>query len=151
MPADNGPYETARQAHAAAVAAVPPAPGWSILRHDENLRLLHDALQDAGVTTAAYEEKLADWLANYEDETIAVIAGWIRRAAQTPEGTATEWGVRFGGAGDRHVEPHIDEDVSWAIANQVRAQSPGMPARVVSRQVTAWTEAAEPEEDEDHE
>lgn len=47
MTAGNGPYETERQAHAAALAVVPPEPGSVILNRGGNIRLLFLALEDA--------------------------------------------------------------------------------------------------------
>lgn len=79
---DKGPYESERQAHAAAVAAVAPDEGWSILREAGCRELLHRALSDAGVETSAFEDRTIAWLAGWEDYVCAIIAGWVTRAAQ---------------------------------------------------------------------
>lgn len=33
------------------------------------------------MTTAAYDDRIAEWLGQWEDATVAVIAGWVARAA----------------------------------------------------------------------
>ena len=129
------PYETQRQAHAAAVAAIPPGPGQIILNHAQNSQLLRRALDDAGVTTGAFDEQIVSWLANYEDSTVAVIAGWITRAAQSHGEAVTHWGVRY--PGEPEVREYDDEEDArrHLIAEEV----------VVSREVAAgpWTEIPE--------
>jgi hypothetical protein len=78
--ADHGPYESERQASAAARAVIPPEPGWSILGQAQHSALLHAALTDAGVETSDFEDRTAWWLCCWEDYTTAIIAGWIARA-----------------------------------------------------------------------
>jgi hypothetical protein len=137
------PYETARDAHAAAAAAFPPEAG-SVLTAEQNCELLHRALQAAGVTTGAFEDGIARWLGNFEDSSVAVIARWITAAAQPPEGTVTEWTVRI----DSGELGCCNERTARYLAADFRAD--GTPATVECRQVTPWTEAPEPEEDEEH-
>jgi hypothetical protein len=77
----DGPFETDRDAHAAALAAGGPArPGWSILSEAQNRQLLADVCGRAGVVLGAYDERILSWLAGWEDATCAVIAGLISRA-----------------------------------------------------------------------
>jgi hypothetical protein len=78
------------------------------------------------------------------DAVMAVIADLV----QLPEGTVTEWAVRFGDASSQHVQPYYDEDMARGAAAQVRALSPDTSADVVSRQVGPWTEAPETAQDD---
>ena len=75
------PFETEDQAREAAHQVVAPEPGWSILRAAGRRELLTLALSGAGVEMGAYDERIAAWLAGWDDATCAVIAGWITRAA----------------------------------------------------------------------
>ena len=153
MPADNGPYETARQARAAAHAVVAPETGRVILDRGGNIRLLFLAIEDTGIVTASHENRIASWLADYEDSTMAVIAGWIRRAyeagkAAGPDGTVTEWGVHWEppeGAPNAPVKPDsaqpVDgEDIARIVA-RIMPPLPGWTGTVMRRQVTPWKEA----------
>ena len=45
-----------------------------------NLALLLAALHDGGVTLGAYDGRKALWLAGWEPELCAAVAGWIGRA-----------------------------------------------------------------------
>jgi hypothetical protein len=77
---DNGPYETEREAHAAAIAAIPPEDGRSILTETQNRQLLEDACAAAGVTLGEFDRRIIDWFGGFDDSSCAVIAGIIRRA-----------------------------------------------------------------------
>jgi hypothetical protein len=46
-----------------------------------NETMLSRALSAAGVSTGAYDRAVLEWLAGWEPETCAVIAGWVARAA----------------------------------------------------------------------
>jgi hypothetical protein len=76
-----GPFETERDARAAAHAVVPPEYGWSILRRPQNRLLLEQACATAGIELGAYDARILDWLAGFEDSMCAVVAGLIARAA----------------------------------------------------------------------
>ncbi len=76
----NGPYETSTEAHAAAVAAISPLDGWTILSEEQNRQLLLDACAAAGVEPGEYDRRILGWLAGFEDFTCAVVAGLITRA-----------------------------------------------------------------------
>ena len=91
---DNGPYRDERQAHAAAVAAVPPGQGRVILSEPQNRQLLEEACAAAGVDLGAYDRRIVGWFAGWEDSTCAVLAGLIRRAYET--GLAAPDGERLG-------------------------------------------------------
>jgi hypothetical protein len=80
MPADHGPFESERQAHAAAIAAIPPEDGRLILRDSQNRQLIEDACAAAGVALGAFDRRIVDWLAGFDDSDCAVFAGFIRRA-----------------------------------------------------------------------
>ena len=81
-----GPFDTEQQARQLpAVRAVYDAfdrdPGVGKMA-PHNLRLLLDALADAGVYVGAYDIQIARWVAGWEPATVAVIAGWVQRAGQ---------------------------------------------------------------------
>ena len=44
--------------------------------------MLLDALAAAGVYLGAYDHRIVEWLAGWEPQTVAVIAGWVQRAGQ---------------------------------------------------------------------
>lgn len=76
-----GPFETERQAHAAAVEAGGPLqPGWSILVEAQRRNVLLAACAGAGVELGAYDARILAWLARWEDSTVAVVAGLVSRA-----------------------------------------------------------------------
>jgi hypothetical protein len=84
-PAVAGPYDTERQARETPAAravyeAFSADPGAGKMA-PHNLRMLLDAIQDAGVHIGAYDVRILEWLAGYEPATCAVIAGLITRAA----------------------------------------------------------------------
>jgi hypothetical protein len=102
-----GPFETEREAAGAAHQLVPPEDGRSILGADQNRRLLVGACEAAGVELGAYDRRILDWLAGYEDAMCAVVAGLISRAAHRPEPTLGElwaefpgWAIARGGPGE---------------------------------------------------
>jgi len=74
------PFETEREARAAAHALVPPDKGWSILSAAQNRQLLGRACEAAGIEMGRYDDRIIEWLAGWEDATCAVIAGLITRA-----------------------------------------------------------------------
>jgi len=86
----SGPYETDREAHAAAIAAIPPAGGWVILGGEQNRQLLTQACEAAGITLGTYDRRIIGWLADYEDATCAVIAGLITRAREAGQALTGE-------------------------------------------------------------
>jgi len=84
-----GPFETEQQARQLpAVRAVYDAfdrdPGVGKMA-PHNLRLLLDALAGAGVYVGAYDIQIARWVAGWEPQTVAVIAGWVQRAGQAAQ------------------------------------------------------------------
>jgi hypothetical protein len=56
----NGPFETEREACAAAHEVVRPEPGWSILHKSQNLFVLEQACETAGVELGAYDRQILD-------------------------------------------------------------------------------------------
>jgi hypothetical protein len=76
-----GPFKTEREARAAAHTAIRPADGLSVLSAAQNRQLLGRALEAAGVSTGRYDDRIIEWLAGWEDSTVAVVAGWVQRAA----------------------------------------------------------------------
>jgi hypothetical protein len=95
----NGPYETGREAHAAAVAAIPPHVAGSILTAEQNRQLLTQACESTGVALGAFDRRIIDWLAGYEDSTCGVIAGLITRAHAAGQDTAGGPGTAQPGGG----------------------------------------------------
>jgi len=77
----NGPFETEREARAAAHEVVRPEYGWSILHETQNLLLLERACAAAGVELGAYDRRILDWRSGFEDSMCAVVAGLVARAA----------------------------------------------------------------------
>jgi hypothetical protein len=76
-----GPFQTEREARELpAVRAVyaafeaDPGPGKMTA---PNLRMLLDAVTSAGIHVGAYDVQILEWLAGYEPQTCAVIAGLI--------------------------------------------------------------------------
>jgi hypothetical protein len=84
----SGPFDAEDKARKAAHAVIAPEHGRSIMSFDQNRQLLRSALQGAGVELAAFDERILHWLGNWEDATIAVIAGWVSRAAAGKPGAA---------------------------------------------------------------
>ncbi len=81
-----GPFDTEQQARElpevrAVYAAFRADPGVGKMG-PSNHRLLCEALAAAGVELGAYDHRIALWLANWEPQTVAVIAGWVTRASQ---------------------------------------------------------------------
>jgi hypothetical protein len=80
-----GPFETAAEAMAhPAVRAIYEAMHTSLRRgvgEAENLRLLQETCETAGVTLGSYDRRILQWLAGWEAQVFVVIAGFITRAA----------------------------------------------------------------------
>lgn len=57
----NGPFETEREARAAAHQVVRPEPGWSILHKSQNRFVLEQACESAGVELGVYDRQIIDW------------------------------------------------------------------------------------------
>jgi hypothetical protein len=77
----NGPFETEREARAAAHQVVRPEYFWSILHQPQNLLILQRACETAGVELGVYDRRILDWLSGFEDSVCAVVAGLVARAA----------------------------------------------------------------------
>jgi hypothetical protein len=56
--------------------------------HAVQAAVLRDTLTAAGVELGAYERQIIDWLAHWEWATVAVIASWVARAAESREPAA---------------------------------------------------------------
>lgn len=83
-----GPYETEAQARAAAapVYQAARASGRRGVLAEGNHRLLCEALSAAGVELGAYDHAIIEWLAGWEPQACAVVAGLITRAAHAGRG-----------------------------------------------------------------
>ena len=91
-PGPTGPFESERQAwETPAVRAVyeafDAAPRQGGM-DEPNHRLLCEALTAAGVELGAYDHRIVRWLAGWEPETCAVIAGLVSRAHAAGERAA---------------------------------------------------------------
>jgi hypothetical protein len=72
------PYESEREARAAVQHITASSPGsWE----DGMRRLLEDACRAAGVQLGAYDHRILLWLAGWEPQMCAVVAGLVTRAA----------------------------------------------------------------------
>ena len=85
MTTPNGPYQTEAQVTDLPVvrgvyAAFDADPGPGKM-HPHNLAILAGACEAAGVGLGAYDQRILAWLAEWEPQTCAVIAGLITRAA----------------------------------------------------------------------
>ena len=87
----SGPYETEREAIEAVRHIHGLEPGlapWT----ESNLGLLYGACNAAGVMLGEYDAQVLAWLARWEPQTCAVVAGLITRAhaaGQEPGGPGT--------------------------------------------------------------
>jgi hypothetical protein len=84
--AATGPFDNEQQVRAlpevrAVYAAYRVDPGVGKMA-PSNYQLLHDALTATGVELGAYDHRIALWLANWEPQTVAVIASWVQRASE---------------------------------------------------------------------
>jgi hypothetical protein len=141
---DHGPYETSDEVRRLpAVRAVydamrdAPGPGTG---KDECEELVTAACEKAGITLGTYDARIIRWLANWDPETCAVVAGLIARAykagkAAGPDGTVTEWGVTLEGYGNEPFASAADEDGARLIA----ASFPQSRTAVVRCEVGPWT------------
>jgi hypothetical protein len=90
----NGPFETEREARELpAVRAIYDAMHASRRRGvmgERGYRLLDEACQAAGVQVGAYDHRILVWLAGFEPETCAVVAGLISRAHAAGRAAAAE-------------------------------------------------------------
>lgn len=82
------PYQTEREAVAAARAVIPPHLGWSILSQEQHYVLVHQVLAESGVETSRFEDRTAWWLANYDDNVTAIIARWVSAAYEAGKAAA---------------------------------------------------------------
>lgn len=150
---DNKPYESEREASAAARSVIPPEPGWSILSQAQRAEVLHRALAEAGVETSEYEDGSAWWLGNWSDDLVAVIARWVTHAHEAGLAAhgeaATEYGVRFNLYGSTEESAVPDEAAARRAAESMRQNHPHVePVTVVQREAARpagpWKLADEP-------
>jgi len=101
----NGPFETEREARAAAHEVVRPEYGWSILRKSQNQFVLKRACEAAGVELGAYDQRILDWLSGFEDSMCAVVAGLVARAVAAAHPGPRR--VTFDLTSDHHAEMYF--------------------------------------------
>ena len=80
----SGPYETEHEAVSASLYVQRGLLGTGRDMTGANLDELTDACAAAGVTVGAYDARILRWLADYEPQTCAVVAGLIARAHAGP-------------------------------------------------------------------
>jgi hypothetical protein len=153
---DHGHYETERQAAHAARAVIPPEDGRSILTAAQNRRLIGLACEAAGIELGEFDRRILDWISGFEDSTVAVFARLIRRAAEPPEGTETEWALTYmyrprlpGLPARRVVQPYPDEAMAREAVAAVRSEAPEDDPALMRREIGPWKEAPETTEGND--
>ena len=127
----NGPFETEREAVAAAHEVVRPEYGWSILRKSQNRFVLGQACEAAGVELGAYDRQILDWLSGFEDSVCAVVARLVARAVAAARPGPRR--VTFDLTNDHHAEMRFvltqaledfavreREQAAWEEANSSR-------------------------------
>lgn len=95
-----GPFETEQQARELpAVRAVYEAfradPGVGKMT-PHNRRMLGRACEAAGVATGRYDDRIIEWLAGWEPQMCAVVAGLVTRAHEAGRAAAAEDTRRLG-------------------------------------------------------
>ena len=83
------PLETEDQARhlpvvAAIYAAAREAPARGVMA-EKSLAMLTAALHDGGVAVGAYDARILAWLAQWEPQLCAAVAGWVERAHEAGE------------------------------------------------------------------
>lgn len=157
-PHENGPFQSDREAHAAAVAAIPPEAGWSILSQAQCSQLMHDALTAAGVDTSAFEDRTVWGLGNWEDYLSATIARWVTAAheagkASAAEAEVTEWALSYihrpaasqGLPARRVIELYPDEARARKAVSDMREMRPEDEPKLMRREVGPWKEVNDAE------
>ena len=82
-----GPFESEAEAIAAArhILDLPPGTGaWQ----QASLDMLTGACDEAGIEVGAYDARILHWLAGWEPQIVAVVAGLITRAHEAGKGTS---------------------------------------------------------------
>jgi hypothetical protein len=147
---DRGPYETSEQvrqlpAVRAVYDAMRAAPR-SGAGHDGCERLVTSACEEARVTLGAYDARIIRWLANWDPETCAVVAGLIARKRPHPEGTVTGWALAYTHRpavpdlpARRVVQPYPSEAEAREAVAQLCRLSPEDEPALMRREVGPWT------------
>ena len=80
MSAPLGPFATSSDA----LLAVRPADG-SFAGPEALSDLISSTLREAGVEMAAWDWRVAGWLAGMDVQTVASVVGWVQRAHQSAQ------------------------------------------------------------------
>lgn len=151
---EHGPFTTEQDALATEACAAEKA-AWKAPGDGEkfNMRILVSACGELGIELGTYDLSPLRQVAMYETPKCVALRGIIRRAfeagkAAAPEGTVTEYGVRYARPPALFPEdpPEVMTDRAADLeAAQRMMTSPGhrrVPgdAVLVSRQVTPWKE-----------
>ena len=158
----SGPYETSDE-----VRRLPAVRAVYDVMHDatgrgagqgECERMLAGACEAAGVALGAYDARILRWLANWEAETVAVVAGWVARAheagkaAAVPGGVTVEWGVHRPGIEAEGTALHCGrggEALARQLLREWRRVHPGEGV-LMRREIGAWRPVPESSEEDDH-
>jgi integrase len=81
----NGPFETEREARAAAHEVVRPEYGWSILSKSQNRFVLEQVCERAGVELGVYDRQILEWLSG-RDRAARLFLGGRGRQGGGPAG-----------------------------------------------------------------
>jgi hypothetical protein len=109
--ADHGPFESQRQA-ADSVRGIYEAMQASTRRGvmaEERHKLLDSACSEAGIELGAYDHRILMWLAGFEPEMCAVVAGLITRASEAR-------GVVLDQADTETVRQALSDASAWRTA-----------------------------------
>lgn len=121
---------------------------------DAQADALRDTLTAAGVELGAYDTRIVDWLAGWEWGTLAVIASWVARAAQTRAPAPVALPSRFDASPaevDQHLRRILAEDVYLRYQQTIGHHAAAEAARDVRLEVVLpdapdakqWREAAD--------
>ncbi|EST24365.1 hypothetical protein [Streptomyces roseochromogenus] len=108
---------------------------------EEQIAILRDVLNAAGVELGAYDTTIVDWLAMWDWSTFAVVASWVARAAQTREpAPAVALPSRFDATPaevDQHLRRIIAEDVYLRYQQTIGARAVAEAVKDVRLEVAA--------------
>jgi hypothetical protein len=88
-----GPFETDREAASCRPSAPSMTPRASTRREvmgERNHQLLEETFTASGVELGAYDHRILLWMASWEPEIYAVVAGWVAWANRDSSFTAAE-------------------------------------------------------------
>ncbi|MFF6787382.1 hypothetical protein [Streptomyces sp. NPDC012510] len=94
-----------------------------VLDDMQQLQQLRDVLDRAGVRLGAHDRRIAEWVSGWEWSTVATLASWVQRAADSPAPPAepsTERADAIRAVLDSYLDQVDPEDVDTdALAEQI--------------------------------